>query len=502
MYIIATASADTYITNKIVDGSRTEDSNVGKAGTLDLFKLYGETLSGSTDDHTELSRLLIKFDLSKIFSIASSSFDVNSNDFKAHLRLQSIQTNLPVPSNFTVSVFPLAKEFSEGNGRDVAGYTDIDYANYLKASANVNWNVSGAYASGAVGDSNIDYYASGNLNDGLGLRLIESKQTFQIGNEDLFVDVTDIVSATIGNIIPNYGFLLSFTSSQEQDQTTRFVKRFASRHSINEILRPRLEIHDNTYLFDSHADSLFDVSGTLYLKNNIRGNKANLLSSSIEVSGDNCIHLVLSTGSYENVVTASQFKVGSNFIDGTYKADYYISAQDTSIVSGTTTLSDHLAASGSIIFSEKWKSLDNSITFYDSYLTCSLPLRSGLNTKPRKLILKATNSSKSYEKDSNYKIRVFSYDPDYEPSASRFVKPTKSVVTEAYFSVKDIEGNVIIPFEKKNNGTRMSYDENGMFFDLYTFGFPSGRLMSFEYLVIDRDSEYVVEDKNVKFVVE
>ena len=66
MYIIATASADTYITNKIVDGSRTEDANVGRAGTLDLFKLYNETISGSTGYHTELSRILVKFDLGRL----------------------------------------------------------------------------------------------------------------------------------------------------------------------------------------------------------------------------------------------------------------------------------------------------------------------------------------------------------------------------------------------------------------------------------------------------
>ena len=59
MYIIATASADTYITNKIVDGSRTEDANVGRAGTLDLFKLYNETLLGSASHQTELSRMFL-----------------------------------------------------------------------------------------------------------------------------------------------------------------------------------------------------------------------------------------------------------------------------------------------------------------------------------------------------------------------------------------------------------------------------------------------------------
>ncbi len=44
MYLNITASKDTYIQNKILSNRfRTSDANVGQAGTLDLFKLYGES---------------------------------------------------------------------------------------------------------------------------------------------------------------------------------------------------------------------------------------------------------------------------------------------------------------------------------------------------------------------------------------------------------------------------------------------------------------------------
>ena len=135
MYIIATASADTYITNKIIDGSRVEDANVGRAGTLDLFKLYDETLSGSAGGHTELSRILLKFDIERIRSLTTGSLDFGSQSFRAKLRLKSIDTNLPVPRNFTVSVFPLAKSFSEGDGKDVSAFSDVDTCNYIESSA-------------------------------------------------------------------------------------------------------------------------------------------------------------------------------------------------------------------------------------------------------------------------------------------------------------------------------------------------------------------------------
>ena len=67
MILQLTASADTYITNKIINNSfSASDANVGRAGTIDLFKLYNEaTLSGSSTV-IELSRILIKFDISLI----------------------------------------------------------------------------------------------------------------------------------------------------------------------------------------------------------------------------------------------------------------------------------------------------------------------------------------------------------------------------------------------------------------------------------------------------
>lgn len=502
MYIIATASADTYITNKIVDGARVEDANVGRAGTLDLFKLYDETISGSTGHHTELSRILLKFDTARIRALASSSLNISSPSFKAMVRLQSVETNLPVPRDFTVSIFPLAKSFDEGDGRDVSGFTDVDACNYISSSVGNLWSVSGAYAAGAVGDAGVDYYASGNLSDGFGLRSLESKQEFLAGNEDLFVDVTDILSATIAGQIPDYGFILSFTSSQETDTTTRFVKRFASRHVTHESLRPRLEVYSNDSIFDAHASSFFDVTGTLYLRNFAGTNQLNILSASNPITGSNCLRIVLSTGSFSTIVSASQQVVGSQFITGSYYGSFFISAQDSTIVSGTTKLSDHINATGSIVFSEKWQSIDGSITFTSTFLTCSLPLRVTFDAVNQQLRLYTTNAKQKYQKNLSYRIRAFAYDANYEPTSTRVPKPTKSVLPAVYYRVRDLDGKIYIPFEKDNDGTRLSTDSKGLFFDLYTDGMPSGKLLTIDYLVVDRGSEYIVEDKNVRFTVE
>ena len=64
MIKIISASADTYITNRIVNNYlRAKDANVGLAGTLDLFKLYNETQINGETNPIELTRVLLKFDL-------------------------------------------------------------------------------------------------------------------------------------------------------------------------------------------------------------------------------------------------------------------------------------------------------------------------------------------------------------------------------------------------------------------------------------------------------
>ena len=140
MFYILTASSDTYITNKILQNKfRATDSNMGRAGTLDLFRLYDESSfvsSGTrlTSSVEELTRLFVKFDYDELVSMTSSSLDLNHSSFKAMLRLSEVKTGAPVPKDFNVVVYPLAVPFSEGSGRNVTQFSDVDAANFVTES--------------------------------------------------------------------------------------------------------------------------------------------------------------------------------------------------------------------------------------------------------------------------------------------------------------------------------------------------------------------------------
>ena len=110
--------------------------------------------------------------------------------------------------------------------------------------------------SGSFKDENIDIITSGNL--GEGAVSLTSQQHFETGEEDLEMDVTKFVSASVKNIIPNYGFLIAFSGSHEKDTRSYFVKRFASRNSANTSIRPKLIYKYDDSLQDNHRDFIFD----------------------------------------------------------------------------------------------------------------------------------------------------------------------------------------------------------------------------------------------------
>ena len=248
----------------------------------------------------------------------------------------------------------------------------------------------GAGVQGLLGSSNIDIISSGNLNDGNGIVNLWKEQTFANGDEDLSVDVTKIISGAIKGLIPDYGFRISFSGSQETDTVTRFVKRFASTQTSHYSKRPRLIVKYDDSIQDHHRSFFFNITGSLFLNNFHRGAYANILSgaSATQVLGSDSLILRLMTGSkgrgtfFQKIITASQHSVGNNFITGIYSASFALSEYSSSnkgeirTKTNTTffgsgsidTLENEIRNAGSATFAEIWESTDGSIGYLTSRL--------------------------------------------------------------------------------------------------------------------------------------
>lgn len=519
MYKILTASNDSYITNKYVKTLRATDANMGAAGTLDLFKLYGESNissfdltvndynkdtngDGIADTAVELSRLLIKFDLDPVRYIHQNKCSVNHPSFSATLQLFDIYGGQTTPSGFNISVYPLSQSFDEGKGRDVVRYSDLGSCNFITASINngqINeWFSPGADEKGQLNDENIDIIETDLENNPLYVT-----QYFETGKENLFVDVTNIISGTIKEDIPDHGFRISFSQSEEQDTKTYFVKRFSSRNSNDPTIRPRLIIKYDDTIQDSHKSMNFNISGSLFLNNFVNYQYSNILSGSTdnpgtfdEISGDDCIKLKIFTGSYEKSVIGSSYSLGDIQYPGIYSASFLIDKFDENLI-------NHINASGSITFTTVWTDNDEKTLYHSGSFTILNSNTTSFQNSNSRLIVSITNLKKEYYKNSIARFRVF---VDNVGKTIPYVKIPREKQSEIFYNMKysviDVDtGKEIIPFQLNDRSTTLSIDSDGMYFDIDMSSLPPKRVYKIQFLLREMGEDTIFQNVASKFRV-
>jgi len=505
MYRILSASKDAYITNKIVDNKfRATDSNTGEAGTLDLFKLYNESLISGEENPVEISKLLIKFPIEEIKQMDTDKvLDISDPSFKCYIKLHDVYGGQSTPSNYKLIAFPLAKSFDEGSGKDIVKFSDLDSVNFITASivngSPVDWDSPGASSLGSLGDNNVDAYVSGTLNPAIGKESLSVEQYFEKGNEDLVLDVTKIVSGTVSEIIENNGFIIGFSGSYEENDKTYFVKRFASRNSTVTAIRPKLIVKFDDSIQDNHEDFIFNVTSSIYLLNYHYGNLSNILAGkeAAEVSGENCMKLKISSGSFEKVFNVSQAKRGRHSIEGMYSSSFSISSYEESLY-------EHINTSGSLTFNEIWTNNDETITYLSSSLKIQKENRRTSNTKNQNnLLVSVLNVNDEYQSGERIKVRVFAEDRDRDISFSKSPLEKKSeIFHEMYYRIIDsFDGKILVDFDISGGSTRLSSDSEGMFFDVYTDSLPKGRVYSFDFLIRRNGVNSIIKDVASKFKI-
>jgi hypothetical protein len=496
MYKILTASSDNYITNKYISGFRVTDSNVGSAGTLDLYKLYNET-SSSDDSLVELSRILLKFDMSEVEKINNTKCPIDHPSFNATLKMFDVYGGQTTPENFSVRVYPLSQSFDEGKGRDVVRYRDLGSSNFITASISsgeiLKWNTEGANASGNLNDENIDIIETGTLEGSVGNENLYVDKAFKTGKEDLEIDVTKIISGTVAGLIPDCGLRVSFTPSIESNQETYFVKRFASRNATDPTLRPQLVIKYDDSIHDYHKGMSYNNSGSLFINNFVNGKYSYLKSGSTDfpgtledVSGENCMLVKIMTGSYEKYVSASSYKLGSIEYPGIYSASFLIGSFESGISANTK-------PGNSITFTTVWTDAGQKTLYHSGSFTITNDNVTSFSNTTNRLVVSVTNLKKSYYRNSVARFRVF---VDNVDKVIPYVKIPREKSSEVYYNMRyavvDVDtGKYLIPFEKNDRSTILSVDSDGMYFDLDMMSLPPKRIYKLVFLLEDRNEERI-----------
>lgn len=501
MYKVLWPISDSYITNRVIDGVRRYDANVGAAGSLDLYKLYGytSTRSGSlTFPNTELTRLLVKFDLGSLRkSVSIGEVDVNSPTFRCKLMLFDVDGGQPTPKNFTVNVCPLSSSFEEGLGRDVVLYTDSDVCNWHTSSfANGAWLSSGCSAAGD--DTGPCDYMTG----ASGVSTVFS-QFFSSGEEDLCIDVTSAVSGVLAGTIPDCGFRISLSAAHEVDNHSYFVKRFASRTAFNELMRPRLAFGFDDSLQDDVNDMRLGDVGYLFLRNYRHDAPANLVSGSQEITGSGCLVLRLDTpvsgGLLSLSFTGSQHFVGTNPRTGVYSAS-------VTIPSDVPALQEQIRVSGSIIFTPVWESLDGTMAYHTGSVVVVRNADSGdENRASRHLNVSVIGLGDCLWTNERRTARIDIFDvssPQLRRGSRLPVTRPSAVFRDVHWQLRDLmTGRVIVPFDLENNSTRASNDASGMYFEFDASNTIKGRSYVIDVMVVTGNDRQVYSAASSPFKV-
>ena len=172
--------------------------------------------------------------------------------------------------------------------------------------------------------------------------------------------MTNAVHAYVRGDIPNHGFRISFSGSYATDNKTRFVKRFASRHVSNKILRPKLRIKFNESESDDSQRAYTDKNLNLLIKSFKGLSSANFRdNSNAEITGDNCGKVVLSSGSFKQEFNFSQINLSSNNTRavGQYKSSVNIQSNNEFVRKALN------SSPNGFFLDVAWKTLDEKITF-------------------------------------------------------------------------------------------------------------------------------------------
>lgn len=223
--------------------------NSGQNAVTDLWYGGGDTDS-ATERRNSISRHIVKFDISELITKISNK-EINE-DLVSSYRLKMTNAipgdkvlepefeydvlDKRIAASFDLIAFPINKDWDEGRGYDLyqenylvkqAGnplYTG--YSNWNSATLTTDWDEPGVYANPTASTA-VTYY---------------STQHFDLGNENIDMDITDIVRDWLSGGSQNNGIGIAYRRDYELLSTdTRYVASFFTENT-NTAFKPYIEV--------------------------------------------------------------------------------------------------------------------------------------------------------------------------------------------------------------------------------------------------------------------
>ena len=323
----------TYVekTNSIISGSKLNTS----------INPIGEIVYGKDNI---VSRSLIYFDHSKVKKLMDDGIMPNMDKMKHTLHItnagsldftqlhdcetSSINDNKKIrATSFTLIFFLIPKPWDEGKGFDYSmnalnvGYysptpidpqrlISTDGCNWFQRMNGIPWDEEGVYSNDTL-SKEYDKFSAGEPS------IIIGRQHFEVGNENINLDITDTFNRFINGELDNFGIgiaytpMLEVTSSEYENylgiltnKTNTFFQPFVETRYSDIILDDRsnfvLNKNNRLYLYCTIGDTLQDLDNnpTVTIKNN-EDEVIMELESQKHTKGIYYVDLKLSKGDFE-----------------------------------------------------------------------------------------------------------------------------------------------------------------------------------------------------------
>ena len=469
------ASIDNTITNAFKTDLRTRGtgSNMGASDILEVFSLYGQQDSASS----ELSRVLVQFPVDQITTDRSASVIPTSGNVDFYLRLFNAKHSQTLPKNYNMIVAAVEKPWNEGTGLDMEGYKDIDQSNWIKASSTTDWTNQG-----------------GDYRNGPGFSFTAS---FDSGVEDIEINISSLVERWANDTtkpdalqtIPNYGVGVFMAPTEEAADRSYYTKKFFARGTEFFYKRPCIEARWNSSTKDDRGNFFYSSSlapaddnvNTLFLYNYVRGRLrdipgldstggkifVSLYSGSTDNTGPSTSVLHLAKGG--GIVADLDFNVtGGKISTGIYTASVVITASQTPPATLFDVWHDGTGPAGGL----------SAVQYQTGSITPNEVYTSFTNPSNR-YVTSITNLKPTYSRDETTRFRVYIRSKDWSPTIySKATEEVESTIIEsASFSIhRIVDDFVVFTHGTSSTGdtsrgavetlhTMMSYDISGNYFD-------------------------------------
>lgn len=263
----------------------------------------GELLYGAN-----VSRMLVYFDHERLQTLVNDKTCPDINKFKHYLKItnagsidgsqihrkdtSSIDSSIKVrAASFDLIFFLIPQQWDNGKGFDYSRnffnqsyygkecndvladnqrLISTDGSNWYQARNGYNWESEGIYTNEFL-SKEYDNFSSEE-----GSKIIIDRQHFDIGTENIKIDITKIVNKFINGELKNYGIGIAYSPMLEISDSV--VENYCGffTHKTNTFFEPYLETVYCDIISDDRTNFVLNKNNKLYFYSNIGGNTTNL----------------------------------------------------------------------------------------------------------------------------------------------------------------------------------------------------------------------------------